>query len=325
MAEWLIEQGIGEERALLIDSGLAIAARIHWPGGLTPGQVEDAILVSRAKGSLRGTARFANGEEALVDRLPKGAQEGAALRLEITRSAFSEKIRIKRAQARPTDLAPRPAPNLAEILRHENGQAARIVRHFPGDDWDEFWAKAWTGFSDFSGGSLHFSATPAMVLVDVDGALAPRELALAAAPALAQAIRQMDLAGSIGIDFPTLGPKADRRVLDDALDAALAGWPHERTAMNGFGFVQLVSRLKHPSMLHRITQSRTGAAARHLLRRAEKINDPGAILLTMHPAVKAGMKADWLSELARRTGREIRQASDPSLALDGGFAQAVQL
>ena len=95
MAEWLIEEGIGEHRAIRVEGGNIAAARVEWPGALAAGQVEDAVLISKPAGATRGTARFASGEEALVDGLPRTANEGASLRLEVTRAAISETGRLK--------------------------------------------------------------------------------------------------------------------------------------------------------------------------------------------------------------------------------------
>ncbi len=310
---WLVEQGIGEERALLVEGDEVLGARLHWPGGLAAGQVDDAVLTAFDPARRRGTARFANGEEALVDRLPAGAREGAPIRLEVTRAAIAERGRLKRAHARPSEAASRPAPSLP-------GEA---VRRFPIGLWEDVWAEAWAGEVAFSSGALLFSVTPAMTLVDIDGSLAPAGLARDAVVPFACALRRFDLGGAIGVDFPSLERREDRRAVDAALDAALRDWPHERTAMNGFGFVQLVGRLERPSLLHRLTLSRAGAAARMLLRRAEQVEAPGALLLTAHPAVAAQLSGEWLAELTRRTGREVRLAVDPGLALDGGFAQAV--
>ena len=321
MAEWLLERGIGEDRAVRIERGEIAEARLDWPGALVAGEVADAVLVARAAGSSRGTARWPHGEEALVGKLPRDVSEGAPLRLEVTRAAIGERGRLKRAQARPTTREP-VRPDLAARLAAE-GHTVREVRRFPEGDWDALTTEALTGEVAFAGGALLFAPTPAMTVVDIDGALPSSQLALAAIPALASALRRLDLGGSIAVDFPTLADKADRRAVDGALCAALVDWPHERTAMNGFGLVQIVARLERPSLLHRARHSRTALLARQLLRRAEAVAEPGALLLTLHPALEARLTPERLAELARRTGREVRVATEPKLALEGAFAQAV--
>ncbi len=319
MPEWLVERGIGEHRALLIEGEQVLAAKLFWPGELFAGQTIPARLTSRNAGANRGTAETASGtQKILLDRIPRDVTEGSGVEVAITRPPVAERGRLKLAQGRVTDgiLQGKASPF--------EGLDARDVRSFPAGAWEDVWSAASSGQIDFPGGSLIFSVTPAMTLIDVDGALPPRELALAAIPAIAKGLLWFDLGGSIGIDFPTIEAKAERKVVDAALDAALDDWPHERTAMNGFGFVQLVSRHDGPSLLHRFATSRVGLCARHALRIAERAEGHGAIvLLTLHPALKAKLKPDWLDELSRRTGREVRIEADPGLALEAAQAQVL--
>lgn len=325
MAEWLYEDGIGEERAILVEGGGVRAARIEWGEGLRSGLVAEARLVART--GRRGTVRFADGAEALVDAVPRDASDGALLIVRIVRSAIAERGRTKLAHARPAPgAALRPAPTLHEELAAGPVPLRRVRPDdgaFAAHEWDEVTEQAVSGSIAFTAGMLTISPTPAMTLIDIDGTLAPKALALAAVPPLAAALGRLDLGGSIGVDFPTLADRSDRQAVDAALGEALAGWRGERTAMNGFGFVQLVSRLERPSLVLLAQRHPVGWAARALLRQAECVPPGGALLLTTHPAVRAAMAPNWLSALAARTGRTITWHEDASLALAAGFAQAI--
>ena len=317
-----MEHGIGQDRAILVVRDTVVAARVQRHGRLTAGLVADARLIARATSARRGTLLFDNGEEALVDGLAADACEGATLRAVVTRAAIAETGRYKRAQARPTSIPLRAAPDLTRALT-ASGLHVRKVRRFPDDPWPDIIEEALSGMVAFTGGGLIVSPTPAMTLIDIDGGFAPVQLALAAIPAIAATLGRLDLAGSIGIDFPTIESRADRRQVDDALSTALSGWPHERTAINGFGFVQIVARLERPSILSIVRSDPAQAGAMLLLRRLEDVNTPGGLLATAPPSVLASIPPSWRNEIIRRTGREITWQADPTLAPLGGFAQAV--
>ena len=317
MAEWLIEEGIGETRALLVEGEQVRSARLLWPGELAAGSQVSGQLTTKLKGTRRGVARLADGSEALVDHLRPDVTEGQSLDLVITRASIAERGRLKRAQARAAGAdAPSPVAGFPQ---------GRTVRRFPAGLWEDVWHAASSGNLAFPGGEILVSVTPAMTVIDIDGIGTPRDVALSAVPAIAQALAWFDLGGNIGIDFPTLQAKEDRRAVDTALGTALADWPHERTGMNGFGFVQIVARLTGPSLLHRFARARLGMAARMALRQAElaaQSGGTGRILeLAVHPALKAKLKEVWLAELVRRTGRELRIVTDPALAIEAAHAQ----
>ncbi len=158
-----------------------------------------------------------------------------------------------------------------------------------------------------------------MTLIDVDGSLAPDELAALGAAEAAKAIRRLDIGGSIGIDLPT-GSKAARRRAAAAIDAVLPQ-PFERTAVNGFGFVQIVRPRQRASLVE-LALDRAPFEARALLRRAA-FEPAGAKRLVVHPAVATVLEghADWLEALARQVGGAVGLRADPALPMSGGYAE----
>jgi hypothetical protein len=99
---WLIEEGIAEKRALLVEGEQVLAAKVMWPGEITAGTRCAGKLTAKLKGTRRGVALLDGGTEALVDHLPPAVTEGQRLDLVITRAPLAERGRLKRAQARMT-------------------------------------------------------------------------------------------------------------------------------------------------------------------------------------------------------------------------------
>ncbi|MFN3389994.1 MAG: ribonuclease, partial [Allosphingosinicella sp.] len=247
MAAWLYEEGIGENRAIRVEQGEIVEAVIELPGTLGSGAVVEARLSEVQQPGRRGLVSFDSGEEAILSPIPPGVTEGAKLRVEVVREPLPEAGRAKRAKVRPSDAALRPAPPLVERLGGWAPHAPGSIDLFEQAGWSELIESAETGEIPFPGGDLRMSLTPAMTLFDVDGMLEPAALAMAGARAAGQAIRRFGIGGSIGIDLPTLSSKADRLKAAEALDAVLPQ-PFERTAVNGFGFLQVVRRRERRSI-----------------------------------------------------------------------------
>lgn len=298
MPKWIIEAGIGETRAALIEQGEIVEARVRRENITPAGTILEAKLVAIAP---RVTVEAA-GEQFLLPHGVSGVSEGKKLVVEVTREALGGSEPWKRGLARRTDQSPRPAPPLAD------GSPGII------EGWDELLDQARSGIISFDGGELRIEPTAAMTMIDVDGWLVPDKLAQMAAWAAARAIARLDLGGSTGIDFPGLRGKADRVAVDNILDSYLPK-PFERTAMNGFGFVQIVRPRPRASLIE-LARDRTPFEARALLRRAG--SSIGAKTLTAHPAVIAAIRTEWTTALERQIGGRISLRSEPTLAMSGG-------
>jgi hypothetical protein len=308
LAEWLYEAGIGEARAALVEDGRIIEARIERPGGLKLGAVLDGQLIERVAAGL-SRVETSHGA-AVIERLPPGITLGARLTVEVVREAIPEPGRPKLAKVAASDAEPRDADDLLARCQASDIPVRQLRAHEPdaleAAGWSEVVDEAETGEIAFTGGALRMSPTPAMTLFDVDGPGAPAPLALAAARAAAIAIVRLDIGGSIGIDFPTLGNKAERQAAAEAIDAVLPQ-PFERTAINGFGFLQIVRPRRRASLPELLRADPVAAAALALLRTIERTPPPVPPVQFAGPRVAAWLAAhsDLIAELSRRTGVPI--------------------
>ncbi|KKC27058.1 hypothetical protein [Sphingomonas sp. SRS2] len=330
MREWLYEAGIGEIRAALIEDGAIVAAAIEADDdGVRAGTIAWARLSRIVIPGRRAIVTLDGGEDALIEPVPKGVSEGARLLVEIHRASLPEPGRAKLAIARQAaaDAVAADAPTLLERIEASGESLRQLQPHQPdaleAAGWSELIEEAATGLTDFEGGALRLSLTPAMSLIDVDGWLGLAELAVAGAGAAARMIVRHGITGSIGIDLPTAGSKAARQAAADAVDAILPQ-PFERTAVNGFGFLQIVRRRAQASLPERIQGDPLGVAARGLLRRAERTPGAGTRTLVAAPAVIAliGKREDWQAGLARRIGAPIGLRAEARLAISAGYVDA---
>lgn len=311
MPEWLIEPGIGETRAALVDGGEIIEARIELEGVSRAGSIVAARLASAS--ARNAVAVDEMGTEYLLPGGAPGVTEGAALNIEVTREAIPGTEPWKRPLARTTAESSRDAPPL------QGRPAGRDELDVAG--WANLIEQARRGTVPFVGGELRISPTPAMTLIDVDGYLPPDELAVLGAAEAAKAIRRLDIGGSIGSDLPTAGSKAARQRAAAEIDASLPQ-PFERTAVNGFGFVQIVRPRQRASLIE-LAQDRAAFEARALLRRAA-VEPPGAKRLVAHPSIIGVLeqRPHWLDALARQVGGAVGLRVDPALPMSGGYAES---
>jgi hypothetical protein len=312
LPEWLVERGIGETRAVCVERGEIVEARVMLDGIIRAGTVLEGRLVEAGVPALVE----AGDQQYLLPKGAPGVTQGASIRIEVTREKIPGIEPWKRPLARVTDEAPRDVRPLESS-----------VLPFPSPDdrlealgWSDIIEEARSGLVRFEGGELRVSTTPAMTLIDVDGRLAPFALAKVAAAAAARLIVRHGIGGSIGIDLPTIAGKEHRQAVAVAVDAVLPQ-PFERTAMNGFGFIQVV-RARERASLFELASDRASFEARALLRSAAN-QQTGLTRLVANPSVIAVFESNpaWTESLARQVGGSITLRSDPSLPIHGGYAQ----
>lgn len=287
-------------------------------GGIVAMAMERAFDGVRA-GAVWGTRLRAGGrvslggEEALVSGGAAGFPEGARVMVEVVRERVPEPGRMRPARVRVTGPATvegesNAGPGLAQRLA---ALGLPVASGFPdevAEAWDAHWSAAETGQVAIPGGLLLCMPTPALTAIDIDGTPDP----VVAASAIADLVHRWDLQGSIAIDFPTAPGRGWRQEAAQAFDRAMADAPFERTAINGFGLLQVIRPRVRASILERAMLARDETTALALLDRAARAAGAGPIAIRARPAVARLLSAypELVADAARRAGRPVDVVAD---------------
>ncbi len=324
LAEWLYEDGIGENRALLIDGGIVRAIRIERKIAFHTckyGLITSAKLLKKhGKG---GFALLDDGTEVVLRNWPQNYSEGQTIIAEVVREPLLERTRQKPAIIRAApDGEIQPAPSLLDNIIASQTVYRKCANH--DDDtlakagWYEVLEQAENGVVPFAGGKLIVDEAAAMTMIDVDGDEDNVSLAKKAAVAAAQGIQSFDIQGGVGIDFPTIESKSDRQNIAAIFDESMA-IPCERTSINGFGFMQVMMKQTNPSVIAILSENKHLSAALTLFRRAEyegtkmEISSAHMQILAHSKIISIMKKYDWLEDLKSRTARSWELIEDDDI------------
>lgn len=304
----LVEAAPGATRALVLDRDTVVEAHIARADDPLPvGLIAPARLADRRQ----GVAVLA-GAEAQLAPVPADWPEGQTRLVEVLRPARPDGVRDKQARVAAHDGPARPAPDLATRLATAGHAVTPVPAHGPDvladSGWDTVVEEALSGRVEFPGGRLLVAPTPAMLVIDVDGTGDLARLAEAAARAVAALIRRHGIGGPVVVDFPSLGGRAPRAVVDAILAETLPP-PFERTAMNGFGLVQIIRPRRQLSLIENVRQP--GFAALELLRRAQRLVGPVQIEAQASVIDWLAARPALIADCARLTGGTLAlQARD---------------
>ena len=248
-----------------------------------------------------------DGFELLV-RGKTNALEGGRVVFEVTREAIAEPGRVKPGEAKLIMDLPGP-PATRDALWEQQMQALgpHLQRQISiADSFDA----AIAGASKIGDVTVSFQRTKAGLVFDVDGVGDPLAINIIAAREIARLLRLYQVGAMTMIDFIAVDSKAGRQAIAEAFDAgaALDRRPFERTAVNGYGLMQVVRARPRPSVLDllfgtRIASLSDETQALWLLREASQSSGFGPRIVTARTPVATLLASSQWQRLRQDTAR----------------------
>lgn len=305
----------GERRAAFVERGNIMEIHIQRDALWALGEC-GAGRIDRKTPS--GAYVIADDNSELLLRGKMGAPEGARLMFEVTREAIAEPGRHK-----PPEIilregvreVPIDKDALWEARMASLGQSAINASIAEGFD------VAIAGQSQIGDVTISFQRTKAGLVFDIDGIGDAFAINMIAATEIARLLRLYQVGAMVLIDFVSMESKAQRTQVAEAFDAASLADPRpfERTAINGYGMMQVVRARPRPSILDHLFGTRIAALsdetqAYWLLRAVAESRGFGVRSVTARPEVATLLQSErwsaWRAAAVRLAGADMVVVAD---------------
>jgi len=313
----------GERRAALVEDGNIVEIYIQ----------HDALWALGETGAGRIDRKTPSGAYVITDdnselllRSKISDPEGMRVTFEVTREAIAEPGRVK-----PAEIALRDSGVLPSLQKDALWDARLMAFEQPvisasiADGFDI----ALSGQSQLGSVIISFQRTKAGLVFDVDGIGSAFDINQVAAAEIARLLRLYQVGAMVMIDIVSMEAKAQRTQIAEIFDAAARSdaRPFERTAINGYGMMQVVRARPRPSVLDHLFGTRIAALsdqtqAYWLLRAVAQSSGFGARTVTARPGVAALLEsqkwAGWRAQAMRAAGADMLVVADEKAA---GYGQ----
>ena len=305
----------GERRAALVENGNIVEIHIQ----------RDALWALGETGTGRIDRKTPSGAYVVTDegqelllRSKIGNPEGARVTFEVTREAIAEPGRIKPAEIALRDSGcAQPSQKDALWDVRLTAFAQPVISASIADGFDI----ALSGQSQLGSVIISFQRTKAGLVFDVDGMGSAFDINQVAAAEIARLLRLYQVGAMVMIDFVSMEAKAQRTQIAEIFDAASRpdARPFERTAINGYGLMQVVRARPRPSVLDHLFGTRIAALSDEtqgywLLRAVAQSSGFGARTVTALPDVAKLLKsqkwAGWRTQAMRAAGADMLVVAD---------------
>ena len=305
----------GERRAARVEDGQIVEIHIQRDAHWVLGECGMGRVDRRTPAGAYIIAE--DGSEVLL-RSKTGAAEGSSVAFEVVREAIAEPGRMKLPEVTLRDCLP------AKLLSKDGLWERRLVAFeasVSAQLFDDGLDTAMAGYSQIGDVIISFQRTKAGLVFDVDGIGDAFAINRAAAVEIARLLRLYQVGAMVMIDFVSMEAKAQRAEIANIFDAASAkdSRPFERTAINGYGLMQVVRARPRPSVLDHLFGTRIAALsdetqAYWLLRSAARSSGFGGRTITARPAVAHLLSSErWQplhAECARLAGAGVAVVAD---------------